>query len=1148
MATQNPNILFQVIDDSAEGNIQGTLDVYNPKKFPLALTFSIKDVMDMTSSKGSFSKSFKIPATSNNNEVLKFLISDSFYDSFEYVDGKKARIFVDGNLILEGAFQVKGHGVDEVPEYYECLVFGDNFKWVNAIDRLNLCDIDFDAGNFYPNHPQLLIYGRQQIMDTWEYTMSGELIGGVGTHVVYPLVNTGKWTYGNFVHPDDMAPAIFILDMVKVILGAQGYTLQSDFMNTDWFKKLISVTPKQDWENDDAILDLYQFEYEQPDGWTDWKTPMNFRTEDGHESDFMGAFRDLAVVCPTCDPSSLVTPTTWYDNYLELMGAGHPDFQWYYSGWYWGAYGWHSNPFSGTNNTTLMGKAPGDPFHNICNESNPWEPLQYHGSNWNCIWLDCAPIPMTGSPGTATNLPLSGYSQPFENCDRFQTNFFGKYIFNGSCRVEMDNNHVINNEPEDFDPMYEYGTHNWSGFNYNHCGGMISTIEYRYQWTDYRCQLWLMHYDEAADKVHTHVLDQDEYSEFCTVDHPLSPTSNLIFDVSFSGVEIDILNAGDYVYYYVEVNEIGYEDYFDGFAGAVEPTSVCQCKYRMSRGTMNGGITEAIVDGGSVSISNLLPCDVTQLEWLNGLTGMFNLYWQSDETTKTIYVEPRDMFFEGADTAVDWTDKLDWGEKQTARYVYDALKRNLCFTYENDGQDAFVEERNRRKGQICELGSEVMDLGELFVNEEEKIGSNYYAPTYMFRDHVIATNKPPFIPVIHSEYTQIWSATTNSDYPDKIEEHKARILLWGGKTPLDHSDGFTNTNQWRWGKMNPSATPELLNYYPFAGVYCDEDETYFGSLTVNSILYYPQLYYQDVDANMVQPTPINWPVCHGLYEVFWARNINNLISRPKIKSAKFHLTAADISALKFQKLIYIENSESATYWIINKVVDFKPAQSQMTKVELFEWSLAKPRRKSSIKKRGGQEYGPDKDSGIGQVGSNKRRLDVNFAGELGIAATNTGARLNSHTTPNLVQTSPIKTLTNKQEEIKAADPNNLRWKLQNTSGALTTTRVTNKSFNIGTNNVKQNSGKITIGQNNKGTNNSDIIIGKDNQIVSTNQNVIEFHVGKKNPALVISQKGEVLEGGGGVVYFEDASGNIVELMTKTDFMGEVNYKKVLKSR
>jgi hypothetical protein len=108
--------------------------------------------------------------------------------------------------------------------------------------------------------------------------------------------------------------------------------------------------------------------------------------------------------------------------------------------------------------------------------------------------------------------------------------------------------------------------------------------------------------------------------------------------------------------------------------------------------------------------------------------------------------------------------------------------------------------------------------------------------------------------------------------------------------------------------------------------------------------------------------------------------------------------------------------------------------------------------------------------------------------------------------------------------------------------------VTNKSFNIGTNNVKQNSGKITIGQNNKGTNNSDIIIGKNNQIVSTSQNVIEFHVGKKNPTLVISQKGEVLEGGGGVVYFEDASGNIVELMTKTDFMGEVNYKKVLKSR
>ena len=1150
MATNNPNILFQVIDDTiGEGNIQGTLDVYNPKKFPLALTFTIKDVMDMTSSKGSFSKSFKIPATTNNNEVLKFLISDSFYESFQYVDGKKARIFVDGNLILEGAFQVKGHGVDQVPEYYECLVFGDNFKWVNAIDRLNLCDIDFDAGGFYPNHPQLLIYGREQIMDTWEYSMSGQLIGGVGTHIVYPLVNTGKWTYGNFAHPDDMAPAIFILDMIKVILGAQGYTLQSNFMNTDWFKKLISVTPKQDWENSDAILELYQFEYEQEGGWTEWKTPMNFRTDGGHTSDFMGAFRQLEIVCPTCDPSNLIQPTTWYDNYIELMASHNPNFMWYYSGWYWGAYGYNSNPFSGTNNTSLMGKNPGGFLENICNETNPWESLQYHGSNWNCVWLNAAPLDITGI--NYTGPPMSGYSQPFQNCDRFQTNFFGKYVFNGSCRVEMDNRYVIDNEPEDYDPMHDYSLHLWSGMNYDHCGGMLSSTEYRYQWTDYKAQLWLMHYEAAADKVHAMPLDEQEYTGFCTIDAPLSPTTNLTFDLSFSGIEIDILDGDDYVYYYTEVNEIGMEDFFDGWSGAILPTSVCQCKYRMQRGTMNGGITEAIVDGGSVNIGNLLPCDVTQLEWLNGLTGMFNLYWQSDEMTKTIYCEPRDMFFEGAGTAVNWTDKLDWGEKQTSRYVYDALKRNLCFTYENDGQDAFVEERNRRKGQICELGSEVMDLGELFVNEDEKIGSNYYAPTYMFRDKVIATNtsKAPFIPVIHSEYTQIWSATANIDYPDKIEEHKARILLWGGKTPLNHSDGFSNSNKFRWGKMNPSASPDELNYYPFAGVYCDEDEAYFGDLTIGGITYYPQLYYQNVEANMVEPTPATWPICNGLYEVFWERNINNLISRPTIKSAKFHLTSADISDLKFQRLVYIENSESATYYIINKVVDFKPAQSQMTKVELFEWSLAKPRTKAGIKRLGGQEYGPDRDSGIGQIGTNKNRLETNYASELGITGTNSGTRINSHTTPNLVQTSPIVTLTPKQEEIKSDDPNNLRWKLQNTTGALTTTRITNKSFNIGNNVVQQNTGKITIGQNNKGINSADIVIGKNNQSVSSiNNNVVEFHTGQAYPALVINEQGEVLEGGGGVVFFEDTSGNFVELVTKTEFAGNVNYKKVLKTR
>jgi hypothetical protein len=563
----------------------------------------------------------------------------------------------------------------------------------------------------------------------------------------------------------------------------------------------------------------------------------------------------------------------------------------------------------------------------------------------------------------------------------------------------------------------------------------------------------------------------------------------------------------------------------------------------------NGGITDQIVDGGSVSLANLLPCDVTQLEWLNGLTGLFNLYWQADEITKTIKVEPRDNFFEGADTAVDWSDKMDWGRKQSAKYIYDSLKRNLCFSYEEDGADGFVEERNRRRGQVCELGSHVMDLGELFVNEEQKIGSNYYAPTYMFRDKVIATNpsKAPYIPVIHSEYSTIWNATSNNDYPDKIDEHTARILLWGGKTPLNHADGFSNANKWRWSKQNPSAAPDELNYYPFAGVYCDEDETYFGQLTIGSIDYYPQLYFEDVLANMAQPTPATFATCDGLYKVFWERNIENLLTRPKIKTAMFKLNAQDISDMEFQKLIYIENSESVTYYIINKIVDYKPSKNELTKVELFEWTLAKP-RKSTHGHTLGQEYGVSYDTGIGQIGTNKVAHMKNYSSNLGLTNVN---RLKISQQSNLTLNSPLDVTGIDPVQEKTDTPTNPKWEIVDTTGQKTTNPNSGKSYNIGNNNRMKNGGGVVIGNNNSRRNlGNGIVIGQNSNGWDRKKgNNIIFDVGQANPALVIDGRGNVLEGGGGAIVFQDSSGNFIEVYTevKTDWGQNTEYRKVLKS-
>ena len=52
-----------------DNSVAGELDVDNHSEFPLALTFQISDFKDLTSTSGDYSKTFKIPATKNNNNI-----------------------------------------------------------------------------------------------------------------------------------------------------------------------------------------------------------------------------------------------------------------------------------------------------------------------------------------------------------------------------------------------------------------------------------------------------------------------------------------------------------------------------------------------------------------------------------------------------------------------------------------------------------------------------------------------------------------------------------------------------------------------------------------------------------------------------------------------------------------------------------------------------------------------------------------------------------------------------------------------------------------------------------------------------------------------------------------------------------------------
>ena len=61
--------------------------------------------------------------------------------------------------------------------------------------------------------------------------------------------------------------------------------------------------------------------------------------------------------------------------------------------------------------------------------------------------------------------------------------------------------------------------------------------------------------------------------------------------------------------------------------------------------------------------------------------------------------------------------------------------------------------------------------------------------------------------------------------------------------------------------------------------------------------------------------------------------IEQIKSNPRIKTVYVNLTLSDISNLDLRKLVYIEGY----YYRINRIIDYKPNNNEVTKVELILW-------------------------------------------------------------------------------------------------------------------------------------------------------------------------------------------------------------------
>ena len=203
------------------------------------INYAIDDLQNLDSKATSFSKTIILPGTTNNNRLFGsiFLFNNSNFTfdaganveyNFNASRSAKCRIEVNGLQILKGVLRLLEIIVDGNKIEYECAVFGELGGFIAALANKRLEDLDFTAYDH--------TFAVSAVTGSWDNWNDGE-------GYYYPLIDYGGVSVigSQKKHYSIKAfrPALFLREYLDKIITQAGYTYESDFFETNFFKRLI---------------------------------------------------------------------------------------------------------------------------------------------------------------------------------------------------------------------------------------------------------------------------------------------------------------------------------------------------------------------------------------------------------------------------------------------------------------------------------------------------------------------------------------------------------------------------------------------------------------------------------------------------------------------------------------------------------------------------------------------------------------------------------------------------------------------------------------------------------------------------------------------------------------------------------------------
>jgi hypothetical protein len=832
----------------------GSLDLYDGTSFPLSINFGIKNVNNISGNTGSYSKTIKIPATSNNNQLLRQVGFDGLEDVIPFIDNNiKVRVKASGSIIIQGSLQVKAIISTDVIDSYSVTILGDNNNWARKFNQEYMCDIN--------SYDDMIEYTWNN--NLWKHINDTTTNSDDGNFCI-PVICWGAYSHdyvpfgGKKIHLVDQTPALFIKPLLEHYFKEAGYQIQSLFFETIDFKKLIIPT---DWSNFVAL-------------------PASLAIQEA-KAEFVGAAKCKNSFNSLGDP---INPETY--------------------------------SFTDSNGNLV-------PFHYFWNEG-----IFRFAMDSEFVSADPPGCPYSGLPWNAAH--EGSYSQkiPFDVEITDVSN-----ALTPSCMGFYN-----------FDYYYgTFGTPNW-GYNCQHnIGDMIQWVDY-----DWVCPLTTM-YDitvelsfitcPEADVVATLIHNQggveniiDDGTAVMSPNNSANTLYHAYREVNLNATAMT-LNAGDRIYVKWELAN---GSWFG--AGAWDTCLVSSLAEKMSflspqcediigwPTTGNWGVrptTITIERSGVATIDDefrlidQLPCDIKKIELIQAMTEMFNLHWWTDDTSKTVYVEPYDSFYDDDKKSIlDWSDKVAFNLPAKTTLMTDILSNENLFKY-GGSVDGYVSELEQElENPFLSL---LVTLGDSFLPDKKEYPVQLFAPTKMILDYQLSDNfvGAPWIPLIVDEWVD---AIGEVDKPERSLGHTLRCLSY---------EGMKEWNGQAWCSYSSNSPSWIESSYPLA-------QSYHYSIDAG-IGWTQNLDWADNDVTAAAATFNS----KGLYTKFWQKMIERLSLAPRMKKVKIHLTPKDISQLDLRKVIRITDNTAGndSYWIVHKVIDYKPHIDEPTFVELIQFQV-----------------------------------------------------------------------------------------------------------------------------------------------------------------------------------------------------------------